>query len=180
LNRIKPSKEKSLESGSTSLHRQQEVSSTKMNFSTVVINSFASFLTLNFDLSQFVKCFGDSDIFPILTFLLLIVFPSLFLLPSPDSENRPRRNLLAETSQTNNLLEMGAVFGQTFEPSKNRSTPEKQKRTSVFERPVTESNEFQKLLERKRNSLPVSGTTPVRLQSSNHVYSLLHSDLKHF
>jgi hypothetical protein len=33
----------------------------------------------NTELTVTEQCFGDSDIFPILTFLLLIVFPSLFL-----------------------------------------------------------------------------------------------------
>ena len=257
LNRIKPSKEKSLESGSTGLHRQQEVSSTKMNFSTVLnkqqkdkspvkvsdtvkkmsecskgysdrnkqgntisnrnvkigkmsespkhftncerskfsVRKLANELTESSkSLNKFETENIESNTELTVTEQQAVIHGDLKViidkkqsmilqeahpegpktgiaksLPSPDSENRPRRNLL-EASRTNNLLEMGAVFGQTFEPSKNRSTPEKQKRTSVFERPVTESNEFQKLLERKRNSLPVSETTPVRLQSSNILY----------
>lgn len=255
LNRIKPSKEKSLESGSTSLHRQQEVSSTKTNFSTVVnkqqrnkspvkvldsvkkisecskdssdrnkqVNTISNKNVKIGKMSESPKHFTDCERSKFnvrklaneltesskslnkfeteniesnteLTVkerqavihgdlkVIIDEKQSMILqeghserpktrnaksLQSPDSENRLRRNLLAEASQTNNLLEMGAVFGQTFEPSKNKSTPEKQKRTSVFERPVTESNEFQRLLQRKRNSLPVSEATPVRLQSSN-------------
>lgn len=84
---------------------------------------------------------------------------------SPTSENKPRRNLLAEVTQSDSV-EMNAVFGQKYEPSKVKSTPEKQKRVSVFERLPDEQNEFQKLLERKRNSLPATSNSPIKTQSS--------------
>ncbi|CAC5377019.1 MYLK [Mytilus coruscus] len=83
---------------------------------------------------------------------------------SPTAEGRSKRNFLAEASQ-NSAVEMGAVFGKKFETDKIRTMPEKQKRTSVVERPVTGQSEFKKLLEKKRNSLP-STSSPAKLHST--------------
>ncbi|CAG2187966.1 MYLK [Mytilus edulis] len=85
-------------------------------------------------------------------------------LPSPTSEGRTKRNFLAEAAQ-NSAVEMGAVFGQKFETDKIRTMPEKQKRTSVVERPVTGQIEFKKMLEKKRNSLPAT-SSPAKLHST--------------
>ncbi|XP_063411106.1 myosin light chain kinase, smooth muscle-like isoform X4 [Mytilus trossulus] len=85
-------------------------------------------------------------------------------LPSPTSEGRMKRNFLAEATQ-NSAVEMGAVFGQKFEADKIRTMPEKQKRTSVVETPVTGQVEFKILLEKKRNSLPAT-SSPTKLHST--------------